>query len=452
MSDYLWYILEANGVIVFLFAVFKLIKRYLSFGWQRFSLVSIPLFAVLTVWIKHLPASETWSYRIPLVELETITVGRSSAITTGSEWSFIEIVYWLGVFLLSLWTLFSLYKIFSVFLENKRNKEEGFTVIELPDQEAFSFFRFIQLPAGIPDHDRRIIFQHEKIHAEKLHSADRLYFEALHCLSWFNPVVPFMKKELIYVHEFEVDKIMYHKHKAGYMEFLLAYSLGTSSTFYLFTNQFMTKLTLIKRIKIMKNTSKKVLIAALALPIIAGALTLVSFSKEKKVVSEDHRGNNRTQINLHIPEQKTADERETKRNESASKISEMESGKELQFVEPVETTSEISTSNLKSMPQETEVDKMPEFVGGMDALTKYLVSNVRYPETAAKEKVTGKVLVSFVVSKTGEVTNVAVKKGVNKELDEEAKRVISSMPNWIPGEKANKKVDTEMILPIAFQL
>lgn len=398
MSNYLWYIVEANLLIVLLFVVFKLIKHYLSFGWQRFSLLSIPLLAVVAVWIKHLPASGSWTYKIPLIELETIEVGRNAAKTAGFGWSFVEIAYWSGVFLLFLWVFFSLYQVFSVFLRNKRRKEDGFTVIELPDQEAFSFFRFIQLPAGIPEQDRQIIFQHEKIHAEKGHSADRLCLEVLHCFCWFNPVFPFIKKEMIYVHEFEVDRIMYQKHKAGYMEFLLAYSLGTSSTLYLFTNQFLAELTLIKRIKIMKNNSKKIWITALALPLIAGTLTLVSFTNEQPGMKEQ-----------------PAVQR------SASQV-------------------------------ETEVDKMPEFVGGMDALTNYLVSNIRYPEAAEKAKVTGKVLVSFVVTKSGEVSNVTVKKGVNKDLDEEAKRVVSTMPNWIPGEKDKKKVDAEMILPISFQL
>ena len=103
-------------------------------------------------------------------------------------------------------------------------------------------------------------------------------------------------------------------------------------------------------------------------------------------------------------------------------------------------------------PQETEVDKMPEYVGGMEAMTKYLTSNIRYPEEAVKSKTTGKVMVSFVVSKDGKVTKTAIKRGVSKELDAEALRVVSSMPNWIPGEKDGKKVDAEMILPVSFAL
>ncbi|MND99804.1 Gram-negative bacterial tonB protein [compost metagenome] len=61
-------------------------------------------------------------------------------------------------------------------------------------------------------------------------------------------------------------------------------------------------------------------------------------------------------------------------------------------------------------------------------------------------------MVSFVVTKEGKVTKAVVKRGVDKELDAEALRVISAMPNWIPGEKGKEKVDAEMVLPISFQL
>lgn len=88
----------------------------------------------------------------------------------------------------------------------------------------------------------------------------------------------------------------------------------------------------------------------------------------------------------------------------------------------------------------------------MEALTKYLVSNIRYPEDAVKTKTTGKVIVSFVVTREGKVTKTAIKRGVSKELDAEALRVVSSMPNWIPGEKDGKKIDAEMVLPVAFAL
>jgi TonB family protein len=459
MINYLWYIFEANVVITLLFGVFKLTQRFLSFGWQRFSLLSIPVLSGLAVWVKHASVSESsWSYHIPVFELPEITINAPKE--TGPILSFdytflLEIAYWLGVGALSLWMLINIYRVLKVFLRAKSTKEEGFILVELPNEAPSSFFRFIQLPAGLSEYDREIIFQHEKVHAQKYHSADRLFLETLHCFSWFNPVFLLLKKELVHIHEFEVDRIMYNKYRVGYMEFLLAYSLGTSSSIYLFTNQFMTKLTLIKRIKIMKKTSKRVLITALALPLIAGGFTLISFT------SPDQEPTTKKSTKKEAPASKPKTTKDVKPSTTKTVPAEKKIApvtkeetktkeKDVYFVIPdkVESTTEMHSAP----PQETEVDKMPEYVGGMEAMTKYMTSNIRYPETAVKSKTTGKVIVSFVVTTDGKVTKAAVKRGISKELDAEALRVVSSMPNWIPGEKDGKKVDAEMLLPVSFAL
>lgn len=460
MSNYLWYIVEVNILMTILFGVFKLLQRYLSFGWQRFSLLSVPLLSVTAVWLKQesTVSESSWSYHIPVIRLETVEIHTQKAVPAANlPW--LDICYWLGVTMLFAWMLFNLYKLLRVFLGTKRVKKEGFSLVEPLDGTPSSFFRFIQLPSGLSEPDHDLIFQHEKIHAQKLHSADRLFFEVVHCMSWFNPAVLIMKKELIHIHEFEVDRIMYTKYRVGYMEFLLAYSLGTSSTSYVFTNQFVTKLTLIKRIKIMKNTSKKVVIAALALPLIAGGLTMISFTSEgdrveQKKVENTRSAHKRGTSEVPDPVRKVVTAAETGKTVPVEKTLSEKDIRELKYEPPFEELPEITTKDVKTkaLPQETVVDKLPEYTGGSEAMTKYLVEHVRYPETAVKSKTTGKVLVSFVVTKNGKVTKAAVKRGVSKELDEEALRVVSSMPDWIPAEKDNKKVDAEMILPVSFKL
>lgn len=460
MTNYLWYIVEANVWIILLFGVFKLTQRYLSFSWQRFSLLSIPLLSILIVWIKQVRITESsWSYHIPVIELEPVTAQpHQQEIISSSIFSWLEIGYWSGVVLLSVWMLFHLFKVLLEFLSSKCLKEDGLSVIELPDKKPSSFFRFIQLPSGLPEEDRQIIFQHEKIHAQKWHSADRLYLEAAHCICWFNPLFMLIKKEMLHLHEFEVDRIMYNRYRVGYMEFLLAYSLGTSSSKYLFTNQFVTKLTLIKRIKIMKNNSKKVVIAAFALPVIAGGLTLISFTVEKGS-KESTQLENRTSLQTKDDDQirkteriieapKTEKEVSVKSTSSEKVIDE----KTIQFIPPVEPNDEKLSEKPSKLKQENDMDKVPEFVGGMEAMTKYIVENTHYPDAAVKSKTTGKVMVSFLVTKEGKVVKATIKRGVSKELDEEALRVISSMPNWTPGEKDGKKVDAEMVLPVSFKL
>lgn len=96
------------------------------------------------------------------------------------------------------------------------------------------------------------------------------------------------------------------------------------------------------------------------------------------------------------------------------------------------------------------VDKMPEFPGGQVALVKYLSKNIKYPSQSKKDKIKGKVVVSFIINKLGKVTQAKIVKSLNDECDKEALRVISNMPDWIPGEKEGKKVDVLFSLPINF--
>lgn len=92
------------------------------------------------------------------------------------------------------------------------------------------------------------------------------------------------------------------------------------------------------------------------------------------------------------------------------------------------------------------------FVGGFEAMKKYIRDNISIPNDGFTEMESGTVYLSFVVEKDGEVTNVVVEKGVNPALDREAKRVVRSFPNWIPGEYEFRKVRTKVRLPIVIEL
>ncbi|NOQ74712.1 MAG: TonB family protein [Crocinitomix sp.] len=98
------------------------------------------------------------------------------------------------------------------------------------------------------------------------------------------------------------------------------------------------------------------------------------------------------------------------------------------------------------------VEEDPEFPGGTDAMTKYIVEHVEYPDKAKELGEQGIVYVKFVVASDGSVTNVSIRKGVSATLDAEATRVISAMPNWIPGMQAGKAVAVNYTLPIHFRL
>ena len=96
---------------------------------------------------------------------------------------------------------------------------------------------------------------------------------------------------------------------------------------------------------------------------------------------------------------------------------------------------------------------MPSFPGGDAALMKYLSSNIRYPQAAADNNIQGKVIVQFVVTKTGKIGEVKVARSVDKDLDREAIRVCKSLPAFSPGRNAvGDPVNVWYTLPVTFKL
>lgn len=100
----------------------------------------------------------------------------------------------------------------------------------------------------------------------------------------------------------------------------------------------------------------------------------------------------------------------------------------------------------------TVVEQQPEFAGGMSALNQYLGKNIRYPAAAQRANVSGRVFVSFVVNTDGSIQDVTVLKGLGFGTDEEAVRVVKSMPKWRPGKQSGRPVRVKYNLPINFQL
>ena len=94
----------------------------------------------------------------------------------------------------------------------------------------------------------------------------------------------------------------------------------------------------------------------------------------------------------------------------------------------------------------------PMFPGGERALMEFLKENVKYPPMAAKRKTQGKVVMTFVVDKTGKVTEIKVAKSVDIYLDTEAMRVCKLLPNFIPARQNGEPVSVWFTLPITFKL
>lgn len=107
-------------------------------------------------------------------------------------------------------------------------------------------------------------------------------------------------------------------------------------------------------------------------------------------------------------------------------------------------------------PKEEEifvaVEQQAEFPGGQAALMKWLSNNIRYPESAQQNDIQGRVVVKFVVEKDGSVGNATIVRGVDKDLDREALRVVKKMPKWQPGKNNGVAVRSYFTLPVTFKL
>ncbi|PWH84933.1 energy transducer TonB [Brumimicrobium oceani] len=99
-----------------------------------------------------------------------------------------------------------------------------------------------------------------------------------------------------------------------------------------------------------------------------------------------------------------------------------------------------------------KVDKEANFPGGAVEMMNYIGENVKYPEISMENGDQGKVFVEFVVNTDGSLSQIKVLRGVSKEIDVEAVRVVKNMPKWIPAENEGEKVRSMARLPINFVL
>ncbi len=115
----------------------------------------------------------------------------------------------------------------------------------------------------------------------------------------------------------------------------------------------------------------------------------------------------------------------------------------------VETTQETEVVEAEIF---TVVEENPTFPGGDEARMKYLQENIKYPQMARESGIQGTVYVTFVVEPSGNITNIKILRGIGGGCDEEASRVVSLMPKWVPGKQRGKSVRVQFNMPIRFVL
>lgn len=113
---------------------------------------------------------------------------------------------------------------------------------------------------------------------------------------------------------------------------------------------------------------------------------------------------------------------------------------------------EVRTDTLDREKAYDVVDEMPQFPGGISAMMSWIGGNLTYPQSCIEQRIEGRVIVSFVVDKSGAVRDAAIVKSVAPELDEAALNVVMAMPRWIPGRKGGEAVNVKYTIPLNFKL
>ena len=118
-----------------------------------------------------------------------------------------------------------------------------------------------------------------------------------------------------------------------------------------------------------------------------------------------------------------------------------------EYVAPEVVEEEVSETEIFQI-----VEEMPSFPGGEGKLMEYVAKNIKYPQIARETGIQGRVFVGFVVEPDGSISNVKLLRGIGGGCDEEAMRVIKSLPKWKPGKQRGKPVRVSYQIPVFFKL
>jgi TonB family protein len=455
----MWFLLANIGFAV-LWSFYRIfLHRDTFFTGKRFTLLLGLLFTLIypllnmAEWMPVLQHVQKLTQNVSLVLPEiTVTAQGSVAYTT---MEIVSILYLSIIGLLLTRVLFQFSRLLLMTMRNKSAVVDGQKVICLPKGSApFSFFSLVFIhPEDHSESDLNEILHHERTHVRQAHTLDVLFVELICTVFWINPFVWLLKYDLRENLEFLADKDVVHAgfDPKSYQYHLLRLSYQQSPI--RMGNNFNVS-QLQNRIKMMnkKRTSqvgwgKYFLI----LPLFA-ALLLVSYACKNK--TEKDTNMNRT-VEAVVPD--TRDSVDTAfvappppPVKSTIKFVAPKTEKGVRKI--VKFTAPVILSQGKDSVFYNGVERMPQYPGGDEAMLKFIHDNLKYPFVAASNGIEGRVTIRFVVSKTGEINDIKVIRGLLNECDDEGVRVIKMMPKWEPGMNKGEPVNVYYTLPIVFKL
>lgn len=476
------YLLKLNLALIVLFGFYKLMfSGDTFFALRRATLIGMCLVAMLvpglncSYWINKSVGMVSMANEYAAIVLPAVTITPGGGGSIGWETTAMTIYTMVACLLLLrfFWQLVSIVR-----LRNKCRTTDinGTKVYLLESNEGpFSFFNWIFInPTKHNRQETDEIMTHELAHCRQLHSVDILFTELFAIVFWANPFVWLLKREvrlnLEYLADNNVlaggtDSKKYQYHLLG-----LAYRKNVATI----SNNF-NVLPLKKRIKMMnKKRTKRIAKVKYALYIPLAAMLLVVSNIEtvardianvaKAMPMAKESVKQEKMVDLSFSNKATVAVESRKNVQSTEAIERKDNKMEVQAdnrnsemsAQKVEETTEVANEESaekgpKKSPKKVYeyIENMPTFNGN---LNQWLLQNMKYPVEAMNKKEQGKVIVQFIVSENGEVSEPKIIRSVSPALDKEACRIVLAMPKWNPGKLKGKPVAVRYMLPITFRL
>ena len=434
MGTFLVYILKSAACLAVFYLFYKLLMSRDTFHrFNRFALLGLLVLSSLLPLVEasvNSPAAvqETMLTLEQLLLLADIQPeGESMAAATPSAtvlWLRAALlVYLTGIVFFIVRNLCSLARLGRLIRQGKREALDSYLpdrkeknvrlVVHDYDIAPFSWMHWIVIARKDLEENGREILIHELAHIRNRHSWDLLLTDLCIFVQWFNPAAWLLKQELQNIHEYEADETVLREgvNARNYQMLLIKKAVGTR--LYSMANSF-NHSSLKKRITMMLKEKSNPWARAKYLYILPlAALAVTAFARPEVSAVADEI--------------------------SAVKV----------IAPAVHDSIQPNVQTAVAAPS-SALDQMPEFPGGMEALNTYLRNNIRYPQEAQKAGIQGRVIIQFIVSKDGSITDAEVVESVDPQLDAEGLRLIKNMPRWKPGMRKGQAIRVKQTLPIRF--
>ena len=376
----------------------------------------------------------------------TASAGSAKTMSTAaSSYGLLQVIYSVYIIVAFIYIFKLIIDLINLVFLILRHRDAGSRIIRFHGFNTcgFSAMGYVFINVRLSPDEAGEIIRHEQNHLKQNHFIDIIFIELVKALQWFNPVVYLFNRSLRAIHEYQADQECLSSGVpiVNYQSLLLN-QVFKSRAFNL-TNSFSNP-SLIKKRMVMMTKKRTPIFASLKLLLVipVTAMVFLAISAYKEIPN--------TSVKQIVPEIVIQNSIPS----SDAKLAPPPSA-------PVKKPSHINVTpeiTLNTTTNETEespfvvVEQMPMFPGGDVELLKYIAENTQYPEAAKLNNIQGRVIVRFCITKEGGVSQASILKGVDPNLDQEALRVVKSLPPFQPGKQGGKVVPVWYMVPITFTL